>query len=257
MHLFTDIERNILLECVTKIAQSDNRVSGGALVGSFASNEIDRYSDIDITFGIKPEFEPLSVLNEWTISLKSEIEIVDYFDVKRDSAIYRVILFSNGLEIDLSVVPKIDYGPISPNFKLLFGEAINRTNFLEQPLRTLIGWGWHHVLHANSAIKRLNLWQAEYWLSSLRNYIISMKCMRLGLPSAHARGADRINNFDKKVLESTLIQTLELKELYKVLMILANEYIKEVLPENINLAAVLQNIFQKALGDDFEFTIKK
>jgi hypothetical protein len=248
MFLFTDIERNILLERVSKIAQSDNRVSGGALVGSFANNVMDKYSDIDITFGIKTGFEPLSILNEWTEILKSEFEIVDYFDVKSASAIYRVILFSNGLEIDLSVVPKNDYGPMSPNFKLLFGESINRTNFPEQPLRTLIGWGWHHVLHANSAINRFKLWQAEYWLSSLRNYVISMKCIRLGLPSAHARGADRINNLDMKVFESTLIQILESKELKRVLMIMTNEFIKEVQYEDVKLSIELQNIFQKALG---------
>jgi predicted nucleotidyltransferase len=124
MNLFTERERNIVLERVIEIARVDNRVSGGALVGSFAKDSIDKWSDIDITFGIKSGFEHLTVLDEWTKKLKSEFKIIDDFDVRSASAIYRVILFSNGLELDLSVAPEVEYGPLSHNFKLLFGEAV-------------------------------------------------------------------------------------------------------------------------------------
>ena len=58
MTSFTTTERTQVYERVLEIAKADARVTGGAIVGSFASNKEDELSDIDITFGIKTEIKP-------------------------------------------------------------------------------------------------------------------------------------------------------------------------------------------------------
>jgi len=247
MSRFTDIERESVRKRVLAVAQADTRISGGALVGSFASNKEDKWSDLDMTFGVKTGNEPKQVLNEWTKLLDSEFGIIHFFDVPRGNAIYRVILFPNCLELDLSVVPESEYGALAPGFSLLFGKAIERKDFPKQSVVDLIGWGWHHVLHANSAINRDRPWQAEFWLSALRDHIIALKCIHFDLPSAHGRGVDKLPKEETKELEPTLIKSAELSEMRRVLNILSEILIKEVQYHDKKLAEELRGIFKEAI----------
>ena len=253
MSFFTENERTALFNRILNLGQSDKRVSGGALVGSFSTNKQDRWSDIDISFGIKSEIDPLLVLNEWTEILNEEYNIVHHFDVKSSLAIYRVLLFPNGLEVDLSVVPEIEFGPRAPSFKLLFGKANEIIKMPSPSLDLMHSWGWHHVLHANSAINRKKLWQAEFWVTSIRNYIISMKCIRLGLPASYSRGADQLPENELKVLEQTFIKKLSQEELKRVLNIISKILIAEIKFTNAGLANKLVDVFQKALDREFSF----
>jgi predicted nucleotidyltransferase len=245
MGSFTISERTQVYERVLAIAKADSRVTGGAVVGSFASNNEDELSDIDITFGIKSGIEVAQVLQEWTELLNADFNIIDFFDIKFSTSIYRVFLFHNCLELDLSVVPENDYGAITPNFRLLFGKA-NKPKIPSKPdVEHLIGLGWHHVLHANSAICRSKPWQAEYWISALRDHIISMKCIRLGLPSVYAKGADSISNQEIRGMESTFIKSLDLSELTVTLIAITQFLISEIQHHDEKLANKLATTFQK------------
>src|SRR6185312_9066113 len=245
MTSFTISERKQVYERVLAIAKADNRVTGGAVVGSFANNNEDELSDIDLTFGIKSGIEVAQVLQEWTESLNAVFNVIDSFDIKFATSIYRVFLFSNCLELDLSVVPEKDYGAITSNFRLLFGKA-NKPKISSKPdVENLIGLGWHHVLHANLAICRRKPWQAEYWISALRDHIISMKCIRLGLSSIYAKGADNISNQEIKGMESTFIKSLDLSELTVALIATSGFLISEVQHYNKKLAIKLADTFQK------------
>ena len=50
--MFTAQQRDALRERVLRLAQEDDRVVAGAIVGSLAVGGGDRFSDIDLTFGI-------------------------------------------------------------------------------------------------------------------------------------------------------------------------------------------------------------
>jgi hypothetical protein len=203
---------------------------------------MDEWSDLDLTFGLKSGVDTKSVLDEWTALLASEFGVVTHFDLRRGAAIYRVILFQSGLELDLSVVPETEYGALGPNFKLLFGTAIERTSFPEPSTDELIGWCWHHVLHANSAINRERYWQAVFWLNELRNHIFTLKCIRLKLPSVHARGIHQLQGKEVAGFENTLVRSLDAEELRRVLTILRKEFIEEVKEHDPILASELENV---------------
>jgi hypothetical protein len=50
--VFTIEQRDALRERVLRLAEDDDRVVAGAAVGSLAVDEGDRFSDLDLTFGI-------------------------------------------------------------------------------------------------------------------------------------------------------------------------------------------------------------
>ena len=53
--VFTVDERNRIRDRILEIANSDERIVAGAVVGSLATGEGDRWSDLDLTFGVIPE----------------------------------------------------------------------------------------------------------------------------------------------------------------------------------------------------------
>ena len=53
--VFTVAERDRMHARILEIARSDEQIVAGAVVGSLATGEGDRWSDIDLTFGISPE----------------------------------------------------------------------------------------------------------------------------------------------------------------------------------------------------------
>ncbi|MBD79536.1 MAG: hypothetical protein CL840_11515 [Crocinitomicaceae bacterium] len=252
MVLFKEEERTALYNQLVQIGQLDNRIIGGALVGSFAADKQDKWSDLDISFGIKGDINPKKVLDKWADLLSMDYEIIHYFDVPHSLAIYRVLLFSSGLEVDLSVIPESEYGPKSPNFRLLFGRALENKKFPNPSIEKLRGWGWHHVMHANSSINRGKLWQAEFWISNLREHIIALKCLRFGLPSAHGRGVDQLPKSELNYLDKTLIKAIEVKELRTSLNSSTQLLVEEIAKSNKTLAGKLTKIFKKALGNDYQ-----
>ena len=248
---FSTAERDELLEAIQRLGQSDHRVSGGALVGSFATQTHDHWSDIDISFGIKANYKPLKVLNEWTTSLQQTYELIHYFDVKSGSAIYRVLLFANGIEVDLSVVPENDYGPRASSFKLFFGATNEQRDLPKPDLYQLFGWSWHHVLHANAAIHRDKLWQAEYWINSLRSHLVTLHCLQANLPAAHGRGADLLPKEVLDQMNKTLVRKLDKHHLRIALQHSAILLIAIIQYTDSNLAQKLSALFKKVLGQDY------
>ena len=51
--MFTPEERDHVRDRIIEMAKSDRRVTAGALIGSTAAGLGDKWSDIDITFGIE------------------------------------------------------------------------------------------------------------------------------------------------------------------------------------------------------------
>jgi hypothetical protein len=66
MPLFTAAERDRVRERILALAATDARVTAGAVVGSMALADGDRWSDLDLTFAVVEGVPILDVLNDWT-----------------------------------------------------------------------------------------------------------------------------------------------------------------------------------------------
>src|SRR5919201_3239412 len=121
--MFTAEHRDQVRARVLDLARTDPRVTAGALTGSTAVGAEDEWSDIDVAFGIADGISPEAVLQDWTAVLDREFSILDHFDLRSGSAVYRVFLLPSGLEIDVAVTPQQDFGARGPRFHTLFGST--------------------------------------------------------------------------------------------------------------------------------------
>src|SRR5881296_1515878 len=163
--MFTVEQRDALREHLLRLAGEDEHVVAGAAVGSLAVDGGDRFSDLDLTFGIADHVPVADVLNEWTRTLIDELDAVHLADLERGPTTYRVFLLPDALQFDLSMTPAAQFRPAGPRFRLLFGETAageseRRTTsgdvFISTPavVGDLFGWGVIYALHALACIAR-------------------------------------------------------------------------------------------------------
>jgi hypothetical protein len=190
--MFTVEQRDALREHVLRLADADERVVAGAAVGSLAVGGGDRFSDLDLTFGVADDAAVADVLEDWTLRLAGELDAVHLTDLERGPTIYRVFLLPDALQFDLSLTPAARFRPAGPRFRLLFGEtAAGEPAFPAPPAaRDLFGWGVIYALHARACIERGRVWQAEHYVGAVRDHALSLACLRHGLPAVQARGYD-------------------------------------------------------------------
>ena len=172
--VFTVDERNRIRDRILEIANSDERIVAGAVVGSLAADEGDRWSDLDLTFGVIPENQIVDVLDRLTTPLMKEFSAVPLFDLPHRESIFRVLLLQGCLQVDLSVAPASSFGPIGPKFRILFGNYTEKPPIPDPPAGQLLGYAAHHAARARFCIERGRFWQAEYWISGARDYTLSL-----------------------------------------------------------------------------------
>ncbi|HCP75987.1 MAG TPA: hypothetical protein DIU08_15285, partial [Ktedonobacter sp.] len=188
--MFTAEQRDHVRNRVLEVGRADPRVTAGALTGSMAFGDGDEWSDIDVAFGIADGIMLDTVLHDWTEALNREFSVLDHFDLHSGSSIYRVFLLLSGLEVDVAVTPNQEFGARGPNFRALFGTTHQLESTPQPSASSLSGLGWHHVLHARSCIERNKRWQAEYWISGIRDHALALACIRLGENAVYGRGVD-------------------------------------------------------------------
>src|SRR5438105_10963071 len=189
-----------------QLADEDERVVAGAAVGSLAVGSGDRFSDLDLTFGIADRMRVADVLDDWTRTLIDELDAVQLADLERGPTIYRVFLLPDALQFDLSMTPAAQFRPAGPRFRLLFGETAagdaEAPNpraagdlFIPTPpvARDLFGWGVIYALDARACIDGGRVWQAEHYVGAVRDHALSLACLRQGLPAVQARGYDDLS----------------------------------------------------------------
>jgi len=195
---------------VLELAEEDERVVAGAAVGSLALGGGDPFSDLDLTFGVDDDVPIVEVLEDWTRTLADELEAVHLCDLEREPTVYRVFLFPDALQFDLSLTPAAEFRPLSPRFRLLFGETAPDERdagapappapppgdlFLPTPriARDVFGWGAVYALHARACIARGRLWQAEHYVGAVRDHALTLACLREGARAVQARGYDDLS----------------------------------------------------------------
>jgi hypothetical protein len=121
------------------------------------------------------------------------------------------------LQFDLSLTPASKFGATGPKFKLLFGSSVEKL-FPQPPSpQELFGYAVHHAVRARFCIERGRYWQAEYWISGVRDYALALACRRRGLPENHGRGFDDLPPEVRDVLSSALVSRLRRDELLRAL----------------------------------------
>jgi len=225
--MFTISYRDGVRDRVLQLAESDARVVAGAVVGSMALAEGDKWADLDLTFGVDDSVSIYDVLEDWTRTLKEEFDAAHLFDLPAGPSIYRVFLMPGCLQFDLSFTPAAKFGATGPKFKLLFGKAVEKPFAQGQAAPELFGYAVHHALRARFCIERNKLWQAEYWISSVRDYALNMACTRLGLPANNGRGYDDLPSGVRDGFKGSLVAVLEPAELRRALGVAIEGLLRE------------------------------
>jgi hypothetical protein len=219
--MYTVEQRDALRDRVLRLGQEDARVVAGAAVDSLALGGGDRFSDLDLTFGVADDSSVAEVLEDWTRALVREDGAIQLVDLERAPTIYRVFLLPDSLQFDLSMTPAGQFRPAGPRFKLLFGQtapepAVQRPSapgnlFISMPAvpHDLFGWGVIYALHARACIERGRVFQAEHYVGAVRDHALSLACLREGVVAVQARGFDDLSEETRARFEDTHVGAAE------------------------------------------------
>lgn len=242
--------RDLLVDQLLEWARADPRVAGAAQTGSAATGGEDRWSDIDLFFGVT-DAAPVAVLEDVTTYLYSNHGAVHHFDITAGATVYRAFLLAGLLEIDIGLASVEDFRSHGgAPFRVIFGDQKMPSPAAGLDIDHLAGLIWHHVLHARSSIERNRTWQAEYWVSAARDHILTLAAHRHGLPTIYAKGADALPAPTTVPLEQTLVRTLQRPELERALRHLGAAAIHELTQHDPDLAHRLQTPLSDAADRD-------
>jgi hypothetical protein len=240
--MFTAEERDRLRCDLLEYAASDRRISGAAITGSAAGASEDRWSDIDLAFGVADAIQLPNVLADWTTRMYRQHRALHHLDMVFGAWVYRVFLLPTTLQVDLAFVPTTEFRALGPTFLLKFGEAKEPRHMPAPEPGSIIGMAWLHALHARTCIARGKLWQAEYMISSVRDHALALSCLRHGLPAVHGRGMDPLPTAVTAPFEDSLVRKLNAAELQRALRVVIHGVQREIRSANEELAGRLQDV---------------
>ncbi len=209
--------RDRVRDDVLRFAAYDPRIVAGAVIGSLAFDEGDRWSDLDLTFAVRDGVFIAEVLEDWTRHLADEFGAVHLFDLPSGTTVYRVFLLPDCLQFDLSFTPAAEFAAAGPKFRLLFGNAVDKPHPRPPSPHELFGYAVHHALRARFCIERGRYWHAEYWISGVRDYALSLACRRRDLPARFGRGFDDLPQNVRAGFVGALVRSLDHDDLLRAL----------------------------------------
>jgi hypothetical protein len=246
--LFAIQERERLQQQLLTRAEADDAVVGAAFTGSQAAGSSDRWSDTDLVLAVHGE--PSRVANQWTRWMYDELRAQHHWDLPAGHGIIRVFLLPGWLELDLTFTPEDQFGPRGPQWQTIFGQARSIENFPAPDRNTLAGMAWHHALHARVCIERGRRWQAEHWISALRDHVISLASVRLDHPAYYAKGAHLLPDGLTAALETTLVRSLDDPELRRALAAAISVMTDELAISDPELATTLRPMLAELSAPD-------
>ena len=238
--MFTPEERVRVRTELLERAAGDRRLSGVAITGSAAGGGEDRWSDIDLAFGVVESAAVTDVLADWTAHMYHRHLALHHLDVRSGGWIYRVFLLPSTLQVDLAFVAAAEFRALAPTFRLVSGEAREPQHIPPPPAGDLIGLGWLYALHARICIARGHMWQAEYMISGIRDHALALACIRHGLPASHGRGMDLLPGEVTAQFEGALVRQLDAAELSRALRVAIHGLVDEIRSVDEELAGRLQ-----------------
>ena len=243
--MFTHDSRDRLRDALVERARLDPAVAGAAVTGSAAGGTEDRWSDIDLFFGLAPGADQAAVLADWSAWMRAEAGAVADMDVRLGGTVYRVFLLADTLQVDLAFAPDGEFGALGPTFRLLFGEPVERPFGGAPDVAGLVGWAWLYALHARSSIERGKKWQAEYMISGLRDHVLALACVRHGVPASQGRGMDQLPASVTGALEGALVDGLSDGELRRAFAVGVAGLLTEVEHVDPALAGTLRGPLER------------
>src|SRR5437764_14851480 len=244
--MFTGEERERLRNDLIAAARADDRISGAAVTGSAALDAEDTWSDIDLAFAVQSE--PDQVIAEWTNRMYREHRAVHHMDVILGRTVFRVFLLENTLQVDLAFWSEGEFGATTPKFRLLFGKANEQEHMETRDARHLADLAWLDAFHGRSSIARGRGWQAEYMISTVRDHVLALMCLRHGLPSIEGRGLDQLPAEVISGMRETLVRRLDKDELDVAFRAVMDALITEIGILDVELADRLTPILREVSG---------
>jgi len=238
--VFTPADRERVQTQVLAFGQADARISGGAVTGSVTAGAEDKWSDVDLAFGVADGATVEEVLADWTAMMYREHEAVHHVDVFAGAWTYRVFLLRDTLQVDLAFVSAAQFGARAATFRLVFGKSLELPRAEPAAVTDVLAMGWLYALHVRSSIERGRKWQAEYMLGAMRDEVLKVACLRHGLPASEGRGIDRLPAEVTRPLEKALVGSLETDELRRAFKVALDGLITEA------------RIIDRALADRLE-----
>jgi predicted nucleotidyltransferase len=248
--MFTpDRRREVRAELIER-ARRDDRIAAAAITGSAARDAEDRWSDVDLFLGVADDVAVDEALRAWSDVLHRDFAAVHHFDLRAGAAVYRAFLLPDCLEVDLGFTPAHAFRSLSHgSFRLLFGATAGPLPAASRAdAAHLAGLAWHHVVHGRVSIERGAVWQAEYWISAVRDHTVSLACARLGLPAAHAKGADDLPHEITDALGEALVRALDRAELLRALRAATDALLCELDASDAALAGALREPLLEMAG---------
>jgi hypothetical protein len=213
--MFTEAYRNDLRDALIEKAGLDQRLVGVALTGSSSTGSEDRWSDIDLAFGVASDQSPDQVIADWTQYMHDEHRAVANVDVVSRATVYRVFLLANSLQVDIAFAPEHEFGAVAPTFRLVSGTAHEQPRSGTPDVGQLIGMAWLYALHARTSIVRGRPWQAEHMISALRDQVVMLACVRHQVPAQQGRGVDMLPRSVTESLQDALVRNVDDAELVR------------------------------------------
>jgi hypothetical protein len=225
--MYAPADRNRIRKSIIDVAQADERIIGGALTGSAASDREDYWSDIDLAFGVAPNADFNQTISDFSELMYKSHNAIDHVDVKSGGWVYRVFFLSNTLQVDLAFAPSDHFGALAPTFRMLFGTSTEQVPRPKRDAEELIGWGWLYALHVRSSLARKRYWQAEYMINGMRNQVLMLACRRHGLPESEGRGLDDLPVEVTAALSKALVGSLDCVGLSRAFAVIVEALIVE------------------------------
>jgi hypothetical protein len=226
--VFTPEDREALRTELIEAARADPRITGAAITGSGSVGNEDRWSDIDLAFGVRDASEVESTLADFSERMYRDHHALHHVDVPSGAWIYRVFLLPSTLQVDLAFAPATDFRARASTFRLVFGTAAEESYVVHATAEQLIGYAWLYALHVRSSIARGKPWQAEYMIGEMRNHVLQLACLRYGLPTREARGTDKLPADVTRPLQDALVHSLDTEELLRAFRAATSGLIREM-----------------------------
>ena len=223
--MFLPEERDRVRDRVLELAASDARIVAAAVVGSLADGSGDRFSDLDLTFGIADGVAVADVLADWTRDLADRFDAIALLDLDTGSATYRVFLLPGWLQVDLSFAPH-RVRRAAPAFRLLFGEE-EVVQAASPAAEDVVGWAVLFARHALVCVEREHWWHAEFCVSGVRDHALRLACLRRGLPTVYGKGFDLLPGAVLAGFDDALVRSLDREELRRALAVAVGGLLRE------------------------------
>jgi hypothetical protein len=236
--MFTAAKRDRVRARLLELARDDPDVAGAAITGSHTVGLEDEWSDVDLAFAIRAELEP--AMRRWTERLYADFGALHHWDLPFGATVYRVFLLPDTLQVDIAFMPAIAFAPGGPTWQTVFGETVEPAPRDPVDPSELVGWAWTMCLSAHRSIERGKPWMAEHMISGIRDHVIALACLRLGLPTRYAKGAHQLPREITGPLEETLVRSLDEAELRRALAAAVGALVAELERTDAELAARLR-----------------